>query len=78
MTTTESLRLSLDNALVKVQEVETENRKLRESNPQLAEATDREREMEQLKELYEQALRDLQDQQQEVDETKQQLQELHC
>ena len=77
MTTTESLRLSLDNALVKVQELETENRKLRESDPQRAEATDREREMEQLKELYEQALRDLQDRQQEVDETKQQLQELH-
>ena len=73
MTTMELVRLALDNANTRVQELEVENRKLRAQDPQKASEVDKDREMEQLKELYEQALRDLQDKQKEVEEVNQQL-----
>lgn len=55
MTTTESLRLALDNVNVKIRELETENSKLRDTHPQEAEAIDKDQDMQHLKELYEHA-----------------------
>ena len=76
MSGTESLRLALDNAKARVQELEVENRKLRDGNPQQASEVDKDQELGHLKELYEQALRDLQDRQTELEGSKRQLNEL--
>ena len=78
MSGTESLRLTLDNANARIQELEVENRKLREGNPQQASELDKDQELDHLKELYEQALRDLQDRQTELEESKRQLDELRA
>ena len=66
----------LENANARIQELEVANRKLRAQDAQKASEVDKDREMEQFRELYEQALRDLQDKQREVEETNQQLGEL--
>ena len=75
MSTTEVLRLQLD-ANAEVQRLEAENRRLRQSNPQGAEAEDQESTTQRLKELYEQALRDLQDRPQELEASARQVEGL--
>ena len=75
MSATESLRLSLDNANVRIKELETENSRLRDAHPQEAEDIDKDHEMQHLKELYAQALQDLQEKQKEVEKAKKMVQE---
>ena len=60
MSTTESLHLLLENANVEVQWLEAENSKLHEVHPEQAVEVNLSREVQRLKELYEQALRNIQ------------------
>lgn len=73
MTTTEALRLQLENANAQVQQLETENCRLHEKYPR-SEAADND--SARLRELYEQALRDLQDGQEELEAYTWQVEEL--
>ena len=73
MSTTESLHLQLETTHTEVQQLEVENWRLRELNPRRAEVEDQESTMQRLKELYEQAFEDLQDQQQELEASAQQV-----
>jgi len=67
MSTTESLRLQLENANAQVQELEAENRRLRDCAQHPRSEGEDPASAQQLRELYEQALRDLQDRQQELE-----------
>ena len=75
MSTTESLCLSLDNANGEIQRLEAENRRLRDAHPEQAAETDLLTKMQQLKELYQQALGDIQRKDEQVDEIMSQLEE---
>ena len=60
MSTTESLHLLLENANVQVQWLDAENSKLREAHSEQAVEVNLSSEMQRLKELYEQAPRNIQ------------------
>ena len=67
MSTTESLRLQLENANTQVQELEAENRRLCDCAQHSCSEGEDPALAQQLRELYEQVLRDLQDRQQELE-----------
>ena len=76
MSTTESLRLQLENANAQVQELEAENRRLRDCAQHPRSEGEDPASAQQLQELYEQALRDLQDRQQELEASARRVEEL--
>ena len=59
MATTESLRLSLDNTNAKIQRLEAKNQKLHDDHLERAAEADLSSEVQRLRELYEQALKDI-------------------
>ena len=76
MSTTESLRLQQENANAQVQELEAENRRLRDCVQHPRSEGEDPASAQQLRELYEQALRDLQDRQQELEASARRVEEL--
>ena len=75
MSTTESLCLSLDNANAEVQRLEAENCKLLEAHPEQAAEADLSSEVQRLRELYGQALRDVQGKDKQAEESRRHLEE---
>ena len=76
MSTTESLRLLLENTNTQVQELEAENRRLCDWAQHLSSEGEDPASAQQLRELYEQALQDLQDRQQELEASARRVEEL--
>ena len=77
MSRVESLTLELEGVRAELQQVKSENRRLRESCPQWAQQVDSEVENSRLKELYEQALKDIQGKESQLKESKSQIDDLN-
>ena len=75
MSTTESLRLLLDNANGEIQRLEAENRRLREAHPERVAEAELSTEVQRLKELYEQALEDIRKKDEPAEESRRLLEE---
>ena len=75
MSTTESLRLSLDNANGEIQHLEAENRRLREAHPERVAEAELSTEVQRLKELYGQALEDIRKKDKQAEESRRLLEE---
>ena len=75
MSTTESLRLSLDNTDEEIQRLEAKNRRLREAHPEGVAEAELSTEVQRLKELYEQALEDIRKKDKQAEESRHLLEE---
>ena len=75
MSTTESLRLMLDNANGEIQRLEAENRRLREAHPERVAEAELSTEVQRLKELYKQALEDIRKKDEQAEESRRLLEE---
>ena len=76
MSTTESLRLMLDNANGEIQRLEAENRRLREAHPERVAEAELSTEIQWLKELHEQALEGIRKKDEQAAESRRLLEEM--
>ena len=75
MSTTESLRLSLDNTNGEIQHLEAKNQRLREAHPERVAEAELSTEVQWLKELYGQALEDIRKKDKQAEESRRLLEE---
>ena len=76
MSTTEPLRLMLDNTNGDIQHLEAENRRLREAHPKRVAEVELSTEVQRLKELYEQVLEDIRKKHEHAEESRRLLEEM--